>query len=175
MPIPYGRVPSTPFPPQYQQGPMPARVGQPVPGNWNAASVVQGQAPRMPVNAAMASGTPSAAAVPRPTIRLQAPDTLLTKPAAPVALPSPEALGIRMSAAPAPAAAILDWNLAHARMQRLGALGIHVDRLPQGIRVTLILPAGQQLTHHVEVVAQSEAVAVNTALDNAESWTIGRK
>src|SRR3954447_7763442 len=36
MPVTYGRAPSTPFPPQYQQ-PMPGYVGQPVPGNWTAA------------------------------------------------------------------------------------------------------------------------------------------
>ena len=128
--------------------------------------------PRMPVNAAMAAGTPSQPALPRPTIRLQSPDTVLAKPAAPVSLPSPEALGIQAPKAVAPAA--VDWNVIHARIQRLGALGIHTDRLPQGVRVTLLLPAGQQQTHLIEVVADSESAAVNSAVANAEAWARGR-
>src|SRR5438132_557177 len=168
MPNPYGRAPSMPFPPQYQQQPQFGYVGQPVPGNWMSAPAPQ---PRMPVNAAMAAVAPSQPAAPRPTIRLQAPETLLPKPVAPLSLPSPEALGIQASKA-APAATI-DWNIVHARLQRLGALGIHMDRLPQGVRVTLHLPAGQQQTQHIEAVADSEAAAVHAAVENAEAWARG--
>ena len=151
-----------PFPPQFQQ-PMPGYVGQPMPGNWAVAPAPQ---PRMPVNAAMAAVAPSQPAAPRPTIRLQSPEIVLPKPAARVTLPSPEALGIQ---APKAAVANVDWNAIHERLQRAGALSMHTDRLPQGFRVTLLLPAGQQ-TQHIEAVAETEGAAVMAAVENAEAW-----
>jgi hypothetical protein len=171
----YGRVPSMPFPPQNPGYPVPGYVGQPVPGNWQASPPRNAPPPRMPVPAAMAAGIATPNSAPRPTIRLQAPDTLLVRPPTPVVLAAPEALGIRAST-PLPAAATLDWNNAHARLQRLGALGFHLDRLAQGnVCVTFTLPAGDRRAHQIEVVADSEAAAVNAALDSAEAWASGRK
>ena len=130
-----------PFPPQNPSYQVPGYVGQPVPGNWQPAPV-SAAAPRMPVAAAMAGGIANPTAAPHPTIRLQAPDTLLVQPPAPVVLASPESLGIRVSP-PQEVVAPLDWNSAHARLQRLGALGFHLDRLvPGDVRVTFMLPAG---------------------------------
>jgi hypothetical protein len=109
MPMPgypspqYGRVPSTPYP--NQPYPAPGYSGQPVANNWNPA--LQPAQRSMPVMASMATAVPKTIplAPPAPTrppvIRLQAPETLLATrpaaptPAAPIAMPSPEALGIR--------------------------------------------------------------------------------
>src|SRR5438477_13155525 len=85
----YGRVPSAPFPPQSY--PKQGYASQGVPGAWQAAPLAK-PAPHMPVNAALATASPSAA--PRPTIRLQAPDTLLKPVPTPLLLPSPESLGV---------------------------------------------------------------------------------
>ena len=157
----YGRAPSMPFPPQNPGYPPPGYVGQPVPGTWQAGPT--NAPPRMPVPAAMAAGTISPSTAPRPTIRLQAPDVVLVRPPAPVTLASPQSLGIK-AATPAPAAASVDWNDAHARLQRLGALGFHMDQLPAGkVRVMFMLPAGAQRAHQIEVVAVSEAAAMNAA------------
>ncbi|HWY88320.1 MAG TPA: hypothetical protein VNX28_16530 [Gemmataceae bacterium] len=164
-----------PFPPQNPNYPVPGYVGQPVPGNWQPA-LVNAPAPRMPVAAAMAAGVTNPSAAPRPTIRLQAPDTLLVRPPVPVVLASPEALGIRLSPPEPAAVAPLDWNNAHARLQRLGALGFHLDRLAQGdVRVTFMLSDGDRRAHQIEVVAGSESAAVTAALENAEAWASGQK
>jgi len=140
--------------------PMPGYAGQPVPGNWNAVPPQAAPQPRMPVPAAMASVPTS-----RPTIRLQAPEELLVRPPAPLVLPSPEALGIRI------ATPTLDWNKTHEKLHQLGALGFHEERLPSGdYRVTLMIPFGNQKAHQIEVIGTNEAAAVNSALENAESW-----
>jgi hypothetical protein len=152
---------------------MPVYGSQPVAGAWQAAPPAK-PAPRMPVTAALATGSPNAA--PRPTIRLQAPDTLLGAPKAPLILPSPAALGIQQADHAPSAAQTVDWNHVHARLGRLGALGFHMDRLPQGgVRVTFMLPAGDQRARQIEVVADSEAAAVNAALEHAESCELTRK
>jgi hypothetical protein len=130
----------------------------------------------MPVPAALAAGTTNPTNPPRPTIRLQAPDTPAARPFAPLVLPSPEALGIRVSNPVPVAVPSLDWNTVHARLQRLGALGFHLDRLAQGgVRVTFMLPAGGQSAHQIEVVADTEAAAVGAALEHAEAWSSGQK
>lgn len=126
----------------------------------------------MPVTAAMATSSGNNKSLPPPKIRLQAPETLI--PSARIALPSPEELGL----AAAPAATVsaktttLDWNFAHSRLQRLSAVGFHIDRLSDGgFRVTFLLPTNQsQRTHHIESEAQTEAAAVLGALDQAEAW-----
>ena len=129
----------------------------------------------MPVAAAMATGQAAAPQAPRPKIRLQAPDT---PKFVPLILPTPEALGVTVArpknptpTAVVPAAAPLDWNLVHARLQRLGALGFHLDRMNQGkVRVSFLLPAGEQRTRAFEVVGDNDASAVAAALQDAESW-----
>lgn len=124
----------------------------------------------MPVNGAMAAATPTRAS--QPKIRMQAPEPTTTS--ARLVLPSLEELGVAVQAqvpvqASRPA---LDWNRAHTRLQDLGAVGFHLDRLPNGgCRVTFLLPTSQpQRTHHVEAEAASEADAVRNALEQAETW-----
>jgi hypothetical protein len=144
---------------------MPGYSRQPVPGNWNAAPPIAPSQPRMPAPAALASATPHPNSAPRPTIRLQAADEFLVKAPAPLVLPSPETLGI-------PALPLsLDWNQTHEKLRQLGALGFHLDHLPNGdYRVTLMIPFGNQNAHQIEVIGNTEAAAVNSALENAESW-----
>jgi hypothetical protein len=133
----------------------------------------------MPVNAAMAS----ASADPKPKIRLQSAEPTPPVQSARLVMPSPEALGLArgpqagaaapvdVSPAAAPPAAV-DWNDAHARLRRLGALGFHLDRLPEGgCRVSFHLPTNQpQRTRVVESVGRTEAEAVHLALQQAEQW-----
>jgi hypothetical protein len=91
-------------------------------------------------------------------------------------MPSPEQLGISGGpGAPgkAPAAvARVDWNDLRARLDRLGSLGFHVDKLSSGtFRVAVVLPTGQpDRNHRVEVTAETEAGAAQLALQRAEAW-----
>jgi hypothetical protein len=171
-------MPSTPFPPQNYNFPPPGYAAQPPLNNWSAPPAAAPQ-PAMPVMAALAKGPAKSSAAPRPTIRMQAPDTLLPKPAssaAPLLLPNPEALGIHAGKSLVSTTDTLDWNSAHARLQRLGALGFHMIHLPNGsIRVTFLLPEAVDRSHEIEVVAGSETAAVNAALANAESWAVAKR
>ena len=168
-------MPSTPFPPQNFNYPSTGYAAQPPLGNWTPQPTT---AP-MPVMAALANGNANRSPVSRPTIRMQAPDSLLSQPAprpTPFVLPSPEALGIRAGSAAAPVPPTIDWNAAHARLQRLGALGFHMVHLPQGsVRVTFLLPEDVSRAHQIEVVAETETAAVTAALDSAEAWALARK
>jgi len=101
--------------------------------------------------------------LPRPKVRAVPADD----PPARVVLPSPEALGIRTATAPG-----IDWNVTHARLDRLQAVRFQSDRLPQGgYRVTFILPAGTQ-SQPVEAVGETEAAAVQLALARAEAQAV---
>lgn len=125
----------------------------------------------MPVLASMVAGE-----APKPKVRMQAPDTPPTK-AAKLVLPTPEELGV-VAAPRAPAAATptetqaaVDWNDAHARLRRLGALRFDLERVSNGHRVTFLLPTDRSdRTHQIEVAAATEAQAVQTALEQAEAW-----
>ncbi len=88
-------------------------------------------------------------------------------PPAPVTLPPPSALGIGPVASATTKA--LDWNAARARLDLLGA-SFSVTRLPTGsYRMVITLPtANAAQAQLVEVEADSEAVAVSTALARAE-------
>src|SRR5262245_26075624 len=93
----------------------------------------------------------------------------VSAPVQPLGMPSPEALGIgspRADEAPA------DWNAAHARLRRLGVVGIQTFKSNTGgYRVTFVMPAGQpDRTHFIEATAASEAEAVALALGRAEEW-----
>ncbi|MBI3409966.1 MAG: hypothetical protein HY040_16625 [Planctomycetes bacterium] len=131
----------------------------------------------MPVNGAMAAGNPTRVAPPK--IRMQAPEP--TSTSARLVLPSPEELGVAVQVPaqipPHAARPSLDWNRAHTRLQELGAVGFHLDRLPQGsCRVTFLLPTSQpQRTHHVEAEAANEADAVRNALEQAETWRVSQR
>jgi hypothetical protein len=193
MPMP-ARLPAPPPGAVWGQAPQ-GLPAQPVmqPRRMPAQPAMQAQppAPRMPVPAALAatSGTslpPTAARgnpdddpplPPGPAAPVQAAAAPAPPPAPPrLTLPDPEQLGIR-AAAPAPPAVAeaLDWNAAHARLDRLGAVRFQSDRLPQGgFRVTFLLPASAAQTYHVEATAATEAAAVQTALHRAETWAAGR-
>jgi hypothetical protein len=167
-------MPSTPFPIQNPNFTPAPYLGQPMPGNWSPGAATVAGPPRVPVPAALAAGIGNPIAAPRPTIRMQAPDPVPAPPPRQT-LPSPEALGISV-ANPAPSAQSLDWNVAHARLERLGALGFHLDRLaPSKIRAMFMLPAGDHGAHQIEVVADNEAAAVNAALETAEAWATARQ
>ncbi len=110
----------------------------------------------------------------KPKVRAQAPDATPPNPPQ-ISLPSPEALGIQVTAAaprataPAPA---VDWNQIHARLEQLGIVNLHRDRLPQGgFRVTLALP-GQQ---PVEGIGATEAAAMMAALQRAQAVVAARR
>jgi hypothetical protein len=110
--------------------------------------------------------------------------------AAKLALPSPEELGLalhqRLPQQPVafqqspPVQAVpaqpVDWNRTLGQLNRLGAVGFHLDRLQEGmVRVSFHLPTNQpQRLHVVEAVGRSEGEAVALALRQAETWT-GRR
>jgi hypothetical protein len=109
---------------------------------------------------------------------MQAPDDAPPPSRAPrpvLALPAPEALGIpRAAASPATAVVVasVDWNATHERLQKLGVLSVHVDRLSTGAhRVTFLLPTESAArTRHIESTAATEAAAVQLALEKAENF-----
>jgi hypothetical protein len=115
--------------------------------------------PRRP---AMQAAAPSQ---PKPLIRAQAPEE--PKAARPplLTLPSPEQLGVAVR----PVENVADWNALHARMKELGVLGFHIDSLPDGrSRFTCWMPSDRPgLTRRIEVVAATEAEAVQCGLQQA--------
>jgi hypothetical protein len=159
------QMPTTAFP-QAPPGALPlAPPTQPLAWQTPPAPRTAPLQPAMPVNAAMAMDQK-----PRPIFRGQAPETPKT-PAAPFRLPSPEALGITTGqAAPAAALPEVDWNNVRIRLRQLGAVGFHLDQVDGGQwRATFVMPAGGQQTRHVEASAASDAVAVLSALQQAET------
>ncbi len=121
------------------------------------------------------SSGPAQAALPRPVFRGQAPDDgpplppVRTPRPAPLTMPSPEQLGLT---ADTPG---IDWSAAHRRLDHLGAICFHVDKVSRGCRVTCLLPtATPGRTHHIEAEAAIEAEAVRLVLDRAEAWAAGR-
>jgi hypothetical protein len=98
----------------------------------------------------------------KPKVRAQAPDA--PPPAPPrIVLPSPEALGIQVAAAPT--ATAVDWNRIHGRLDQLGIVNLRRDRLAQGgYHVLLELPG-----RRVEGTGATEAAAMVAALERAES------
>jgi hypothetical protein len=112
---------------------------------------------------------PLASGQQRPIVRGAMPDAppAPPPPAPRVVLPSPEALGIKISSA-TPAAGTaptaVDWNQVHARMEKLGVVHLQRDCLAQGgVRVILSLPS-----HSAEATGDTEAAAVLLALERAE-------
>lgn len=112
---------------------------------------------------------------PRPLVRAKGDDAPPTpSPPARLTMPSPGQLGI--TPAGARAAEAVDWNAARRRLDRLGAVYFHVEKLDAGgYRFTCLLPTRQPgRTHRVETVAASEAEAIRLALAKAEEWAGGR-
>jgi hypothetical protein len=81
-------------------------------------------------------------------------------------LPAPEQLGVTAVGN----AQGVDWNVAHAQLLRLGAVGWQLGRLPQGgYRFSFLLPtADPNHARHVEATAPTEADAVRLALASVE-------
>lgn len=120
---------------------------------------------------------------PRPLVRAQAPDEppAAARPAPaqsqPMALriPSPEELGIGRGDAALASPARVDWSAVHGRLDQLGATCFLMQRNPDGIRVSCLLPAGQQgKSRHVEARASSEAEAVRLTLAKVEEWATAK-
>jgi hypothetical protein len=117
--------------------------------------------------------------LPPPRFRAQAPDEPVSKqlPApvrsAPIAIPTPEQLGV---ATVPMSEGTSDWAAANRRLDLLGAVSSHRERLPQGgYRFTCLLATEQaDRKHRVEAVAATEEEAVRLALQRAEEWATGR-
>jgi hypothetical protein len=164
--------------------------GYPMQGRPPAQFPMAGQPmPQYNVPAAMASSVPMTAspqpappsvpmqAAPAPVFRgvpEETPD--YGPPPLPVAqmpmlaMPSPEQLGLDASH-PASGSAV-DWNGAHARLEKLGATCFQEETLPDGsCRVTCLLPTARpSQSHRIEVCAASAAEAIRTVIDEAEQW-----
>jgi hypothetical protein len=86
----------------------------------------------------------------------------------PLTLPSPDELGI--TCAPAPATNAADWADVHRRLERLGAVAFHQQKLAAGgYRFTCLLPSGQaNRSQHIEAEAATATEAACLALDRAE-------
>jgi hypothetical protein len=113
-------------------------------------------------------------APPRPLVRAKGEDAPpVVPPPARLAIPSPHQLGITSAST---SAAAVDWNSARRRLDRLGAVYFHVEKLNAGgYRFTCLLPTSQRgHTHRVETVAATEAEAVHLALARAEEWAGGK-
>ena len=106
---------------------------------------------------------------PRPKVRMQAPEP--TSTSARLSLPPPEQLGLAPTRSTSPQES-LDWNQVRTRLDRMGAVGFHLDRLERGgTRVRFFLPARQpNTTQHIEAAADTEAAALRLALDRAEAF-----
>jgi hypothetical protein len=92
-----------------------------------------------------------------------------------LALPSPEAFGIAPASAPAAqtgSATGLDWNVTRARLDGLKASFSLTRQTDGNYRMVITLPtANPDQAHLVDVMADSEALAVATALQRAEQWS----
>lgn len=117
---------------------------------------------------------------PAPIIRAQAPDEPAPRPRqiaprpASLAMPSPEELGLASRQAPEPSR--VDWTAVHARLNQLGATCFQLEKRPAGdCRICCLLTSSLSArSRRIEVVAGTEAEAVQAVLDRAESWVGGR-
>jgi hypothetical protein len=115
-----------------------------------------------------------AAVPPKPTIRGQmsdegrAPEVRRPAEAKPLAMPSPEQLGV----ADRKSESNVDWNLVHRRFHDAGATCLLLDQRPNGgCKLTCLLPTGQpNRNHHIEVEAATEAEVARLALERLEEW-----
>jgi hypothetical protein len=156
-------------------------VAQSVPGNFAPQSYAQpvqfpsGWQPKVPVQQAAAPKS-SSPEVARGKINEEPPVTA-APPMVAVALPAPETVGIFPTGqpgervAPAAPAKVVDWNNTRVRLDQMGA-NFSVVRLENGsYRMLVALPtANPTVKHMIEVVADSENLAVTTAMDRAEQW-----
>jgi hypothetical protein len=104
-----------------------------------------------------------------PVVRAQmAEDVVSPARIAPVAMPSPDQLGVNVR----PAAGACDWTAIHRRMQELGVVSFQMDRLNADVfQITCLLPTAEAgRTHRIEAHGSTEAEAVRCALDEAQRW-----
>jgi hypothetical protein len=150
MPFPGNPYPSQPF----------LNPSSPWPGN----AAVQQQPPPRPLIRAKGADDPRAAIKPPP------PPSVPSR----LAMPTPDQLGI--SSAKFSAAEAADWTSARRRLDRLGAVCFHLEKIPAGgFRFTCLLPTSQpKRTHRVEAVAATEAEVVRLVLDKSEEWATSR-
>lgn len=145
------------------------------PAQWSAQP--QGWPPRQaPVaSTAVASQTPppkyrmQMAEEPSPSAAARLAQTL----PAPLRMPTPQELGLLSGSALAENA---NWATAHRRLEKLGALSYHLDKLPQGgFRFACFLPTSQaDRSHRIQAEAASEAEAVSLVVEQAEGWAQGK-
>lgn len=166
--VPQHMVPPAPVPQQARQSAPPPQFQPP--------------APQMPTTAEMAMGLASDT-VSRPTVRMHAPEA----PKAPVevrkiVLPTPEELGVKFQPAaverqqPLVKANEVNWDDLRARLKKIGALSFRVDRAEEGgFRAVFLLPGTASDYQLVEAVGATEAAALQTALRQAETWSLTRR
>jgi hypothetical protein len=161
-----GSMPTMPAPIYPQSYPV-----QGYPPAYASAPSWQGGATYPQQSAAPAPRLAQAPALPRPIVRAKGADDP-PRPAlpAPLMLPSPEQLGISR---PLAALNTLDWTDAHRRLDQLGAVCFHLEKLPQGgYRFTCLLPTAEAAKRHrVEATGATEADVVRLALDQSEQWS----
>lgn len=175
---PGGFAPTYPvesYPPSFMNQPVPRYVNQPAPRYANQPALPH-NSPRpaavrsaVPVMPPVAAVRPTGASRPTPpVVRAQMEEESRPAPAR-LTLPSPEQLGL---ASPTSTGEATDWSKAHQRLDQLGAVCFHLDKLPKGCRVVCLLPTTQEnRLHRIEVEAGSETEAVRLAIERAEAWT----
>lgn len=163
----------TPLPRQRQYANLPTPQNhQPT---WNPAPVQQ-------------SMPPTAFNQPRQNIRRPAPiiraqnsdeSSVQQREQVTLSMPTPEALGISLNPTIENVTRTeeVDWNMIWSKLRSLGVSSFHLDKLANGsFRVVFTLPtqtaSGQ--SHVVEVIADSEATAVRTALQRAQQQVVSR-
>jgi len=148
------------LPPGYGAPSYPAAPYGPPPGY-----AVQPPPPRP----AQPSVRPAQASLPPPVVRGQAPDSNIpAAEAAPVAMPSPEQLGIAGRTADGGC----DWTAIHRRMQDLAVASFQMDR-PEGdiYQFTCMIPTAEAgRTRRIEARGATQGEAVRRALDEARRW-----
>jgi hypothetical protein len=154
-----------------------AAVGQPAPAGMVAGPPVAAPVTSPvwpPAQPGLAAGQPA----PARTFRGQAeeepaspaPEPPVEVAPAPLTIPSPDQLGVASVRAGNPTST--DWSAAHHRLDQLGALAFHEERIAGGgCRFICVLPTAQpNRMHRIEAEAASEAEAVQLTLDKAEAW-----
>jgi hypothetical protein len=146
-----------------------------VPGGIAAPSAPAGGRPPQ------ASGVAATPTKPK-TVRAQMDDDLPPPPPpfravdakpAPLAMPSPEQLGVGGVRKNENA---VDWDVVHRRFREAGATCIQLDNRPQGgCRLVCLLPTtNPDRTHRIEAEAATEGEVARLAISQLEEWT-GKK
>jgi hypothetical protein len=110
---------------------------------------------------------------PQPKVRFQKPDepapserSAETRVAASLTLPPPEQLGVGSTSA----AAEVDWNAIHRRLDELGSQSLEVKHMADGYRCTCQLATESGRSKVIQTQGATKADAVRLALAQAEQW-----